>query len=269
MDSASTPSGSPQTHRRFNRGLLYAGIGLGAIFLLGCVGVIIATSWWLGRPSEASIVIRGRYDSRPPSPEDIRREWGVIIHDVLFVGSQEAEGIRLEPLPDGNFRLTIRSDSKGTRGKCKMAAEDYARLKAEGIPPRYRAPDDELWALSGGNEVFPVPASAEAWRKLEQIRVPKVEFVNAAPVDVLYFVRDMLAEGTMNPEMGFKVEWEEGEFDLPPVTLTLERASLRDILRAVDEALGVRTELNADGSGWVVRRGVRSEDAVAPGSPAK
>ena len=237
--------------------------------MIGCVGVIIATSWWLCRPSEANIVIRGQYDSLPPSPEDIRREWGVIIHDVLFVGSQEADGIRLEPLPDGNFRLTIRSEAKGARNKCKMAAEDYARLKAEGIPPRYRAPDDELWALSGGNEVFPVPASAEALRKLDQIWVPKVEFVNAAPVDVLEYVRVMLAEGTMNPEMGFKVEWEDAGAALPPVTLTLERASLHDILRAVDEALGVRTELMPDGSGWVVRRVVRQEDVVAPGAPTK
>ena len=103
---------------------------------------------------------------------------------------------------------------------------------------------------------------AETWRKLGEIMVPRVEFVNAAPVDVLEFVRVMVTEGTGNPEMGFKVEWEDAVAARPPVTLTLERTSPRDILRAVDEALGVRTELNADGSGWVVRSVIKLEDLV-------
>jgi hypothetical protein len=105
---------------------------------------------------------------------------------------------------------------------------------------------------------------ADTWRKLGEMRVPRVEFVNTAPGDVLEYVRVMVTEGTGNPEMEFKVEWEDATVALPPVTLTLERASPRDIMRAVDEALGVRTELNADGSGWVVRRGVRLEDVVVP-----
>ena len=63
-------------------------------------------------------------------------------------------------------------------------------------------------------------------------------------------------------EPEFKVERAEAVAARPPVTLTLERVSPRDILRAVDEALGVRTELNADGSGWVVRSVVKPEDVV-------
>lgn len=104
---------------------------------------------------------------------------------------------------------------------------------------------------------------ADTWRKLGAITVPRVEFVNAAPVDVLEYVRGMVAYATMDgTEPEFKVEWADAVAALPPVTLTLERASPRDILRAVDKALGVSTELNADGSGWVVRRVVRPEDVV-------
>ena len=103
---------------------------------------------------------------------------------------------------------------------------------------------------------------ADTWRKLGTIMVPRVEFVNTAPGDVLEYVRGMVTEGTGNPEMGFKVEREDAVAALPPVTLTLARVSPRDILRAVDEALGVRTELNADGSGWVVRPVVKPEDVV-------
>ena len=104
---------------------------------------------------------------------------------------------------------------------------------------------------------------ADTWRKLGAITVPRVEFVNTAPVDVLEYVRGMVAYATMDgTEPGFKVEWADAVAALPPVTLTLERASPRDILRAVDAALGVRTELNADGSGWVVRPVVKPEDVV-------
>ena len=103
---------------------------------------------------------------------------------------------------------------------------------------------------------------ADTWRNLGAITVPRVEFVNTAPVDVLEYVRVMLTEGTGNPEMGFKVEWADAVAALPPVTLTLERVSPHDILRAVDEALGVRTELNANGSEWVVRPVVKLEDVV-------
>ena len=104
---------------------------------------------------------------------------------------------------------------------------------------------------------------AETWRKLGAITVPRVEFVNAAPVDVLEYVRGMVAYATMDgTEPEFEVERAEAVAARPPVTLTLERASPRDILRAVDAALGVRTELNADGSGWVVRPVVKPEDVV-------
>lgn len=104
---------------------------------------------------------------------------------------------------------------------------------------------------------------ADTWRKMGEIVVPKVEFVNTAPGDVLEYVCGMVAyAATGEEEPEFEVEWEDAGDDLPPVTLTLERASLRDVLRAVDEALGVRTELKADGSGWVVRRVIRLEDCV-------
>ncbi|MBR4188880.1 MAG: hypothetical protein IKQ55_02850 [Kiritimatiellae bacterium] len=103
---------------------------------------------------------------------------------------------------------------------------------------------------------------ADTWRKLGEIVVPKVECVNTAPGDVLEYVRGMVAYATGEEEPEFEVEWEDAVGALPPVTLTLERASARDILRAVDEALGVHTELKADGSGWVVRRVIRLEDAV-------
>ena len=103
---------------------------------------------------------------------------------------------------------------------------------------------------------------ADTWRKLGEIVVPKMEFVNTAPGDVLEFVCGKVAYATGEEEPEFEVEWEDAAGPLPPVTLTLERASLRDVLRAVDEALGVRTELKADGSGWVVRRVIRPEDCV-------
>ena len=103
---------------------------------------------------------------------------------------------------------------------------------------------------------------ADTWRKLGEIVVPRVEFVDTAPGDVLEYVRGMVAYATGEEEPEFKVEWAEAAGTLPPVTLTLERASLRDVLRAVDEALGVYTEMKADGSGWVVRRVIRPEDGV-------
>ena len=109
---------------------------------------------------------------------------------------------------------------------------------------------------------------ADTWRKLGAITVPRVEFVNTAPVDVLEYVRGMVAYATMDgAEPEFKVEREDMVDAFPPVTLTLERVSSRDILRAVDEALGVRTELNADGSGWVVRRVLKPEDVMVQDPP--
>ncbi len=103
---------------------------------------------------------------------------------------------------------------------------------------------------------------ADTWRRLGEIVVPRVEFVNTAPGDVLKYVRGMVAYATGAEEPEFEVEWADAVGALPPVTLTLERASAQDILRAVDEALGVHTELKPDGSGWVVRRVVRLEDGV-------
>lgn len=103
---------------------------------------------------------------------------------------------------------------------------------------------------------------ADTWRKMGEIVVPRVEFVNAAPGDVLEYVCGKVAYATGEEEPEFEVVWEDMVAALPPVTLTLERVSPRDILRAVDEALGVRTELNADGSGWVVRPVVKPEDVV-------
>ena len=103
---------------------------------------------------------------------------------------------------------------------------------------------------------------ADTWRKLGEIVVPRVEFVDTAPGDVLEYVRGMVAYATGEEEPEFEVEWVDAVGPLPPVTLTLERASARDILRAVDKALGVYTELKADGSGWVVWRVIRLEDCV-------
>lgn len=98
---------------------------------------------------------------------------------------------------------------------------------------------------------------AETWRKLGKIMVPKVEFVDAAPEDVLAFLFDQL-----------KAEVPEAEIDCPaemrfrraPVTLKLERATLRDIVRAVEEALGIWVTMNGDGSAWVVWRVIKLED---------
>lgn len=152
------PPPLPTGPRGGGRGLLYGGVGLAALFMFACFVGIMATSVWLCSGSEASIVIHGQYDTLPPTPEDIRREWGVIIHDVLHADSDPVAGIDLRPQRDGNFRLTVLLDSKGARHVCERAAQEYARLKAEGVPPRYRAPDDDLWAFSGGNDLFPPPS---------------------------------------------------------------------------------------------------------------
>lgn len=101
---------------------------------------------------------------------------------------------------------------------------------------------------------------AEIWRKLGEIVVPKVEFVNTAPGDVLEYVRELLAYGAEDPEMEFKLVFDEARAGLRPVTLQMEGASAREVLRAVDEALGVWTELKGDGSGWEVWRVIRLED---------
>lgn len=151
------PPPLPDGSRRGGRGLLYGGIGLAALFMVACCAAIVAASVWMCRGSEATIVIRGQYDTLPPTPEDIRREWGVIIHDVLHVGEAPVAGIFLQPLRDGNFRLHVMRDAKGARHVCTRTAQEYARLKAEGVPPRYRGPDDDLWAFSCGPELFPAP----------------------------------------------------------------------------------------------------------------
>ena len=152
---SAVPPPLPTGPRRGGRGLLYGGIGVAALFMVACFTAIVATSVWLCTGSEASIVIRGQYDSLPPSPEDIRREWGVIIHDVLHAESDPVAGIHLRPLRDGNFQLIVSRDAKGALYVCEGVAREYARLKADGVPPRYRPPDDELWAFSGGLELFP------------------------------------------------------------------------------------------------------------------
>lgn len=49
--------------------------------------------------------------------------------------------------------------------------------------------------------------------------------------------------------MEFKIGFDEVWVGLRPVTLQVEGALVRDILRPLDEALGVWTELKADGGG--------------------
>ena len=106
---------------------------------------------------------------------------------------------------------------------------------------------------------------AEVWRKLGELVVPNVEFVDTAPRDVLEYVRELLAYGTEEPKIEFQLAFDEASAGLRPVTLKMKGASVRDIVRALDEALGVWTDLKADGSGWVVRRLIRLADVKMDG----
>lgn len=100
---------------------------------------------------------------------------------------------------------------------------------------------------------------AETWRKLGETVVPKVEFADAAPRDVLEYLCGLLKEAT--PETEIEILPETWLWRVP-VTLKLERASLRDVVRAVEEAVHAHVVLNGDASAWEIWEVIRLEDVA-------
>lgn len=101
-------------------------------------------------------------------------------------------------------------------------------------------------AAAGGDE----GALGAAWQRLEETRLPRVEFVQASARDVL----DFLAEGS---QMEVRVEPEDALDGAPPLTVDLKGASLCELAQWVGELLGFRVELEetAGGkAGWLFWR---------------
>lgn len=102
---------------------------------------------------------------------------------------------------------------------------------------------------------------AETWRKLGETVVSKVEFADAAPRDVLEYLCGLLKEATPETAIESLPEtwlWRE------PVTLKLERAALRDVVRTVEEAVHAHVVLNGDASAWEIWEVIRLEDVAGP-----
>lgn len=137
------------------------------------------------------------------------------------------------------------------------------------------AEDGQLLVQDGIDET----ARLEAWRKLGEIRVPRLEFRNAAPADVLvWLAQAMLAahpedcgvscfgdfsgenagaerEKTLR-EAAKRVRFvpPEAMAGLPPVTADLTDVPVRNVALYLGEVWGFRVGLEADGKGWVFRK---------------
>ena len=103
-----------------------------------------------------------------------------------------------------------------------------------------------LGAAAGGTE----GALGEAWQRLEEKRIPKVEFAGASARDVLDFLADI-------SQMEVRVEPEDALDGAPPLTVDLKGASLCELAQLVGEVLGFRVKLEetAEGkAGWLFWR---------------
>lgn len=145
-------------------------------------------------------------------------------------------------------------------------------VRSVGVPEDRSVAGEKFWTLAGRKGGFwdifrPNPrkfparvvlegrdetARLETWRKLGEIRVPRLEFRNAAVRDVL----EWLAEGcaSASEEMRVRVEPPEALEGMPPVTAELTDVSVRDVALYLGEVWGFRGGLEADGKGWVFQR---------------
>ena len=93
-------------------------------------------------------------------------------------------------------------------------------------------------------------ALGAAWQRLEETKMPKVEFTGAAARDVL----DFLAEVS---QMEVRVDPEDALDGAPTLTLNFKGASLLEIAQGVGEIMGFRVELEeTEGkkAGWLFWR---------------
>lgn len=145
-------------------------------------------------------------------------------------------------------------------------------VRSLGVPEDRSVAGEKFWKLAGRKGGFwdtfrPHPrkfparvvlegrdesARLEAWRKLGEIRVPKVECRDAAARDVL----EWLAEGcsSASEEMRVRFVPPEAVAGLPPVTMDLTDVPVRDVALYLGEVWGFRVGLEADGKGWVFQR---------------
>lgn len=144
-------------------------------------------------------------------------------------------------------------------------------VRSLGVPEARSVAGEEFWTLAGRKggfwdtfrshpRKFPArvvlegrdeSARLEAWRKLGEIRVPRLEFRNAAARDVL----EWLAEGcsSASEEMRVRFVPPEAVAGLPPVTMDLTDVPVRNVALYLGEVWGFRAGLEADGKGWVFR----------------
>lgn len=87
-------------------------------------------------------------------------------------------------------------------------------------------------------------ALGAAWQRLEETKLPKVEFVGASARDVL----DFIAEGS---QMEVRVEPEDALDGAPTLTLNMRGASLCEIAQGVGEIMGFRVELEETEGGKI------------------
>jgi hypothetical protein len=172
-------------------------------------------------------------------------------------------------------------------------------VRSLGVPEDRSVAGEKFWTLAGrkgglGDIFRPIPRKfparvvlegrdetvrLETWRKLGEIRVPRLEFRNAAPADVLvWLAQAMLAahpedcgvscfgdfsgenagaerEKTLREAvMSVRVEPPEALEGLPPVTMDWRDVSVRDAALGLGEILYFRVGLEADGKGWVFQR---------------
>ncbi|MBQ9345077.1 MAG: hypothetical protein IJT88_07690 [Kiritimatiellae bacterium] len=172
-------------------------------------------------------------------------------------------------------------------------------VRSLGVPEDRSVASEEFWTLAGRKGGFwdtfrPHPrkfparvvlegldetARLEAWRKLGEIRVPRLEFRNAAPADVLvWLAQAMLAAhpedcgvscfGDYSAENAgaerektlreaakrVRVVPPEAMAGLPPVTADLTDVPVRNVALYLGKVWGFRMGLEADGKGWVFQR---------------